>query len=106
MVVQMAAATSNPEMARPTWAIRATQMGGKRTPPTLAPLRARLSAFGRSRSNQRATMALMAALLVVAQPAPVSSAAAKSCQGDCARDQVMTPSAHAIAPALVTAASG
>jgi hypothetical protein len=61
-----AAATSIPEAAKPTSAMRPTQTGGNKTPPRLAPLRVRLSAFGRSRSNQRATMALMAALLVVA----------------------------------------
>jgi hypothetical protein len=43
-------------------------------------------------------MALMAALLVVGQPTPVNSAATKSCQGACAMDQVMTPSAHDSAP--------
>ena len=55
-------------------------------------------------SNQRATE-LMAALLVVAQPAPVNSAAAKSCQGACAM-KVMTPGSHNSAPAQVTVGKG
>ena len=52
-------------------------------PPTLAPLNAMLIAFGRSRSNQGATMALSAAPLVAAQPAPLSIKAGTSCHGCC-----------------------
>src|SRR5262245_24172628 len=102
----MTAATTIPDAAIPRLAIRETHMGGNKIPPKLAPLSARLKAFGRSRSNQRATMALMAALLVVAQPAPLSSAAGRSYQGEVTTDQVMMPRAHDSAPIRVTFANG
>ena len=51
------------------------------TPPKLAPLKAMDSAAPRRRSNQGATMALIATPLVSAQPSAVSNAAGTICQG-------------------------
>lgn len=79
------------------------QSGRNSTPPALAPLKARLSAKPRRRRNQGATMALIAALLVVDQPIAVSDAATKSCHGAAASAQAMVPAASATTPTRVVA---
>jgi hypothetical protein len=94
-----AAADGNPKRA-----ISTTHSGTKTRPPMLAPLKARLSAFGLSRSNQGATMAFIAAPLVAAHPAPLGNAAANSCHGSRAFDQARMPSAAKATPACVTRA--
>jgi|SRR6476469_3830076 hypothetical protein len=63
------------------------------------------SAAGLRRTNQGETMALTAAALVAAQPAPLSASAGSSCHGSAATAQPATPTASASAPALVVAAT-
>ena len=61
------------------------------------------SAAGRVRMNQGETIWLTAAAPMAAQPVPLRTVAARSCQGSCATAQAMTPVPSASAPALVTA---
>ena len=106
---QPAAATSSATQteapANPQAAISAAQNGVNSTPPKLAPLKAMDSAAPRRRSNQGATMALIATPLVSAQPSAVSSAAGTICQGAVAWPQARAPAAQASSPARVTATS-
>ena len=98
----VASATSEPASDKPPSAINAVHSGVNSRPPMLAPLKAMLIAFGRSRSNHGATMALSAAPLIAAQPAPLSSSAGTSCQVCCAFVQAMAPAAASTAPPMVT----
>jgi hypothetical protein len=88
---------------KPAQPISTTQSGESTTPPMLAPLKAVPSAAGRCRANHGATIALIAAAPVAAQPAPDSSVAANNCQGCSASAQPSTPAAALTAPARVTA---
>jgi hypothetical protein len=67
-------------VAKPNLPIATAQSGVKISPPMLAPLNAILSAFGRSLSNHGATIALIAAPVVAAEPAPLTAAIGNSCQ--------------------------
>ena len=71
----------------------------------LAPLNAMLMAFGRSRSNQGATIRLSAAPLIADQPTPLSSNAGTSSQICGAPVQATAPAAAQMAPAMVTEAT-
>src|SRR5262245_57786724 len=79
--------------------------GENRTPPMLAPLYAIASAAGRARTNQGDTSALIAEALVAPQPAPLKTAATKSCHGADAKPQPRTPRVRDEIPALVTVAA-
>src|SRR6478609_4854525 len=83
-------------------AIAATHSGENTMPPTLAPLYAMDSAAGRVRMNQGETIWLTAAAPMAAQPAPLRTVAARSCQGSCATAQAVAQEPSASAPALVT----
>src|SRR5471032_2732675 len=63
------------------------------------------SAAGRARTNQGETIALSAAALIVPHPAPLRVAAAKSCHGNAAVAQPMTPVPINSAPIFVTIAA-
>src|SRR6266849_5574299 len=103
----VAAATTNAADDRPTPAISAVHSGVNNRPPMLAPLKAVLIAFGRSASNHGATMALSAAPLMAAHPAPLSSSAGTSCQACCALAQAMAPKqAWQLVPALLLSGAG
>jgi hypothetical protein len=80
------------------------QNGAKRMPPALAPLSAWPNASGRRWSNHGETIAMMAAPLVTAQPAPLRVAATNSCHGAAANDQPTMPITRANVPAWVTVA--
>ena len=62
-------------------------------------------AAGLARTNQMDTIALSAAALMAAQPAPLSTAARNICHGSAATAQPHTPNAALVAAALVTAAA-
>jgi hypothetical protein len=98
----MLVAIASVAVSKPSVAIKDTRSGAKSAPRTLAPLSARLKAFGLSRSNQRETIALIAAALIAVYPAPVRSAAGNICHVCCAFAQATMPSPVKTAPALVT----
>ena len=103
-MASMTAPTSAAAAPTPSVLINAAHSGVKTTPPMLAPLSAWLSAAGRRRSNHGDTMALIAAPLVAAHPAPVAAAATNSCHGAKAKPQPHSPNAVASTPKRVTAA--
>ena len=61
------------------------------------------SAAGRARTNQGETAAFTGTAPIAAQPAPLTTVAAKSCQGVAATAQPTTPADSRIAAAIVTA---
>ena len=61
--------------AKPNLAIRNVSNGANRTPPALPPFSAQLIARPRRLSNQGATMMLIAAPLIVAQPTDITAKA-------------------------------
>lgn len=105
IVASSTAATSNAALPMPNVPINATHSGEKITPPMLAPLNAMPSAAGRRRSNHGETIALIAAPLVNAQPAPLNGVAKKSCHGSHANPHPTSPMAVRTAPARVTRAT-
>lgn len=90
---------------RPSRAISSAHSGANSTPPTLAPLKAIESAAGRFLSNHGATIALIAAPLVSAQPAPLGNAARNSSHGDGDRAHATTPAQASTPPMRVASAS-
>ena len=98
----VAQATMKAASDSPTPAINAVHSGTKTIPPTLAPLKAVLIAFGRSRSNHGATMALSAAPLIADHPAPLRISAGTSCQACWAFAQARAPAPASTTPAQVT----
>ena len=101
----VAEATTTPARDKPPSAINADHNGANNRLPTLAPLKAMLIALGRSRSNHGATMALRAAPLMAAHPAPLNNSAGTSCQACRALVQAMAPAAASSAPTMVTRAT-
>src|SRR3978361_169480 len=105
MTSGMAIPTAPAAPSTPILAISKVSMGGNTTPPTLAPLNAKPMAFGRSRSNHGATIALLAHPLVAAQPPPEIAAATNNCHGADAADHAPIPAPARTAPMIVVCAS-
>ena len=68
-VIAMIAAAPTMAVWKPTVSIASTSAGVIRMPPKLAPLRARLIASPRCRSNHRPTMVVIAPVCIAAAPA-------------------------------------
>jgi hypothetical protein len=105
MTSGMAIPTATAAASTPILAISKISKGGNMTPPMLAPLNAKPMAFGRSRSNHGATIALIAAPLVAAQPLPEIAAATNNCHGADATDQATIPAPARTAPMIVVCAN-
>src|SRR5690348_17425417 len=105
MTSGIAIPTATAAGSTPVLEISTVSKGGNTTPPMLAPLNAKPIAFGRSRSNHGATIALIAAPLVAAQPLPEIAAATNNCHGADATDQATIPTPERTAPIIVVCAN-